>query len=60
MECDDELQATLAAILEKGQEQLSREEAKARKRSLQHLNLPSFPQALQVCCHDSSSSSSGG
>lgn len=48
MESDVELQATLAALKAKGQAVLSREEAKARKRSLQHLNLPSFTEKLQV------------
>lgn len=48
MESDTELQATLAALKTKGQAALSREEAKARKRSLQHLNLPSFTDKLQV------------
>jgi hypothetical protein len=45
---DTELQATLAAVAAKGQQQLTHEEAKARKRSLQGLGLPSFQQKLQV------------
>jgi hypothetical protein len=49
MESDTEFQATLAAVKSKGQAQLTREEARARKRSLQHLNLPSFADKLQVC-----------
>jgi hypothetical protein len=48
MDSDIELQATLAALKAKGQAALTREEAKARKRSLQHLNLPSFADKLQV------------
>ncbi|KAF6264814.1 Fe-S oxidoreductase, partial [Scenedesmus sp. NREL 46B-D3] len=44
---DADLQATLAAVAAKGQQQLTREEAKARKRSLQGLGLPSFQQKLQ-------------
>jgi hypothetical protein len=45
---DTDLQATLAAVAAKGQQQLTKEEAKARKRSLQGLGLPSFQQKLQV------------
>eukprot|EP00882_Tetradesmus_deserticola_P008711 GHRQ01009186.1.p1 GENE.GHRQ01009186.1~~GHRQ01009186.1.p1 ORF type:complete len:426 (+),score=165.21 GHRQ01009186.1:689-1966(+) len=44
---DTDLQATLAAIAAKGQQQLTREEARARKRSLQGLGLPGFEQKLQ-------------
>ncbi|WIA16923.1 hypothetical protein OEZ85_013849 [Tetradesmus obliquus] len=46
---DAEHQATLAAVAAKGQQQLTREEAKARKRSLQALQLPSFQEKLQDC-----------
>lgn len=49
MAADSELQATLLAVQAKGQQQLTREEAKARKRSLQGLGLPGFSQKLQVC-----------
>lgn len=63
MDSDAEFQATLAAIKSKGQAQLTREEARARKRSLQHLNLPDFANKLQVCAcvnhvRDTGSSSS--
>ena len=49
MQEDPEFQATQAALKAKGQAQLTREEAKARKRSLQGLDLPSFPSKMQVC-----------
>lgn len=49
LEADTEFQATLAAYAQKGQQQLTREESRARKRSLQHLNLPAFGAKLQVC-----------
>eukprot|EP00879_Flechtneria_rotunda_P029583 GHRR01032006.1.p1 GENE.GHRR01032006.1~~GHRR01032006.1.p1 ORF type:complete len:478 (+),score=123.98 GHRR01032006.1:211-1434(+) len=48
MATDTEFQATLAAVKAKGQAQLTREEAKARKRSLQDLGLPGFTNKLQA------------
>jgi len=48
MESDSEFQATLAALKAQGQAALTREEERARKRSLQQLDLPSFANRLQV------------
>lgn len=45
---DKEAQAVLAALQAKGQAQLTREEAKARKRSLKGLGLPGFTEKLKV------------
>lgn len=47
MESDSEFQATLAALKAQGQAALTREEERARKRSLQQLDLPSFANRLQ-------------
>ncbi|GBF96882.1 Fe-S oxidoreductase [Raphidocelis subcapitata] len=46
MESDDELQAALAALAAKGQAALTREERRARQRSLDGLGVPSF---ARVC-----------
>lgn len=48
MEQDGELQATLAALADRGQAALTREEALARQRSLDALGVPSFPRMLKV------------
>lgn len=48
MQQDSDLQATLAALQAKGQAALTREEAKARKRSLDGLSLAGFGEHLQV------------
>eukprot|EP00878_Enallax_costatus_P033532 GHUV01037030.1.p1 GENE.GHUV01037030.1~~GHUV01037030.1.p1 ORF type:complete len:171 (-),score=20.20 GHUV01037030.1:222-734(-) len=48
MQQDAEFQATLAAVQARGQAALTREEAKARRRSLAGLGLPGFHSRLQV------------
>jgi hypothetical protein len=48
MESDGELQATLAALAQKGQAALTREERVARQRSLAGLGAPSFTRVCQV------------
>lgn len=48
MESDAELQATLAALAAKGQAALTREEKRARQRSLDNLGVPSFTRMCQV------------
>ncbi|KAF8065759.1 hypothetical protein HT031_002819 [Scenedesmus sp. PABB004] len=48
MAADAELQATLATLAAKGQAALTREEARARKRSLQGLGLPGFASRLSA------------
>ncbi|KIZ06859.1 Fe-S oxidoreductase [Monoraphidium neglectum] len=47
MESDGELQATLAALAQKGQAALTREERVARQRSLAGLGAPSFTRVCQ-------------
>lgn len=48
MAADTELQATLAALESKGQAELTREERRARERSLAHLGVPPFERMVQV------------
>lgn len=48
MEQDIELQATLAALAQKGQAALTREERLARQRSLDALGAPPFERVMRV------------